>query len=115
MLQEGDTHMNIAAKLRSLLVMAAALLLCSACAQVRTGTGEFTFVHEGRRYSGLVDVPAEKPATAMVVIVPGSGKTDIVAGNWFRGLRQRLTGVGVTCLVWDKAGCGMSEGVFEGD
>jgi pimeloyl-ACP methyl ester carboxylesterase len=49
----------------------------------------------------------------MIIIVPGSGKTNIVAGNWFYDLRTRFVQQGIACCVWDKAGCGKSEGKFD--
>jgi len=76
-------------------------------------TDTLTFSFEGKRYSGLVDMPEQKAAAGMIVIVPGSGKTDIVAGQWFYSLRSHFTEQGFSCLVWDKAGCGKSEGVFD--
>lgn len=91
------------------------LLMIACCAdgyaQMRTDTFSFSF--EGRRYDGLVDLPEHGTPKAMVVIVPGSGRTDIVAGQWFRTMRSRFTAQGLACLVWDKAGCGKSEGVFD--
>jgi CubicO group peptidase (beta-lactamase class C family) len=67
---------------------------------------------EGRRYSGLIDLPDQKAVVALVVLVPGSGKTNVVAGNWFHDIRSHFSEQGIACLVWDKTGCGKSEGVF---
>lgn len=78
-------------------------------------TDTFAFSFDGKKYSGVVDIPEGKEATALIVLVPGSGRTDIVAGQWFRGLRRRFTEQGFACLIWDKAGCGKSEGVFDYD
>ena len=88
------------------------MLICcvSGYAEMRTNT--FAFFFEGKKYSGLVDIPEQKKATAMIILVPGSGKTDIVAGHGFHDIRSRFTEQGFACLVWDKAGCGKSEGVF---
>lgn len=88
---------------------------CSVSASAQMQTDTFAFSFEGKRYSGLIDQPEKKPATAMVVIIPGSGKTDIVAGQWFLRMRSRFTEQGFSCLVWDKAGCGNSEGKFDFD
>lgn len=76
-------------------------------------TDTFTFSFEGKNYSGLVDTPEQKKATAMIVLIPGSGKTNIVAGQWFHTLRSHFVEQGFSCLVWDKAGCGKSEGTFD--
>jgi alpha/beta superfamily hydrolase len=81
--------------------------------QAQMRTDSFSFSFEGKKYSGLVDLPEQKPATAIIVIVPGSGKTNIVAGNWFSDIRSRFVELGLACLVWDKAGCGKTEGVFD--
>src|SRR5688572_11668503 len=88
------------------------MIICcvSGYAEMRTDT--FSFFFEGKKYSGLIDIPDQKKATAMIVLVPGSGKTDIVAGHGFQDIRSRFTEQGFACLVWDKAGCGKSEGVF---
>ena len=83
--------------------------------QERMKSDSFTFVFEGKRLSGLVDLPLEKEPVAMIIIVPGSGKTNMVAGNAFSDLRTRFVQQGIACCVWDKAGCGNSEGVFDGN
>jgi len=79
-------------------------------AQVRTDTFSFSF--EGKRLSGLLDLPGNKPPGGLVILVPGSGKTNIAAESW-SGLRRCFAEQGFVCLVWDKAGCGKSEGVFD--
>jgi len=100
--------------LKVLVVLLLMLLSCkSGYAQMQTDT--FTFSFEGKRYSGLVNTPTGKTPKAMVVIVTGSGKTNIVAGNGYSKLRSHLIKEGLACLVWDKAGCGKSEGVFNYD
>lgn len=43
----------------------------------------------------------------------GYGKTDIVKGNWYYDLRKRFTDMGVAFVIWDKPGCGKSEGQFD--
>lgn len=49
----------------------------------------------------------------MIIIVPGSGKTDFAKGKQFYELRNQFISQGFACLAWDKAGCGKSEGVFD--
>lgn len=75
----------------------------------------FTFKFEGKKLSGVIDMPIEKEPRAIVILVPGSGRTDIVAGNWFYDLRSRFVQLEIACLIWDKAGCGKSEGQFDYD
>lgn len=94
-----------------LLVLVMALNVHSVHAKMRTDTLAFSF--EGRKYSGLIDLPEQKAPISIIVIVPGSGKTNIVAGNWFHSLRTQFTEQGLACVVWDKAGCGKSEGTFD--
>ncbi len=81
--------------------------------QEKVKSDSFTFVFEGKRLSGMVDMPVDKEPTAMIIIVPGSGKTNMVAGNGFSDLRTRFVQLGIACCVWDKAGCGKSEGMFD--
>jgi pimeloyl-ACP methyl ester carboxylesterase len=80
--------------------------------QQKMKTDTFTFVFEGKRLSGLIDLPVETEPTSMIVLVPGSGRTNIVARNGFYELRKNLSERGVICIIWDKAGCGKSEGIF---
>jgi pimeloyl-ACP methyl ester carboxylesterase len=74
---------------------------------------KFSFTFEGIKYSGVIDLPEKTEPTSMIIIVPGSGKTNFIAGDWFNGLRSQFVQFGFACCVWDKAGCGKSEGVFD--
>ncbi len=76
-------------------------------------TDTLTFSFEGKRYSGLIDMPAQKKASALIVIAPGSGKTNMAKDGFYHDLRTRFARQGIACLLWDKAGCGKSEGVFD--
>jgi len=93
--------------------MSSLLMISFLSAHAEMRTEPFSFSFEGKVYSGLLDLPGQKPAGAMVIIVPGSGKTDVVAGNWYHNTRIRFAEQGLACVVWDKAGCGKSEGVFD--
>ena len=77
---------------------------------MRTDTLRFNF--EGKRFVGFLDQPDKGNARALVVIVPGSGRSNVVLGNTYKTLRSRLTGMGLGVVLWDKAGCGKSEGEF---
>ena len=103
----------IRSSMRGIVTFILSMIACCASGYADMRTDTFTFSFEGRRYSGLVDMPEHEKPRAMIVIVPGSGKTDIVAGQWFHGLRSRFAAQGFACLIWDKAGCGTSEGVFD--
>jgi len=48
-----------------------------------------------------------------VIIVHGYGKTNVVEQNWYFDLRAHLAAQGIATFVWDKPGCGTSEGEFD--
>ena len=90
------------------------LLFCGSLrAQMQTDTITFSF--EGKRMSGFVDMPTQKKASSLIVIVPGSGKTNMAENGYYGDLRTHFTAQGFACLIWDKAGCGKSEGVYDAD
>ncbi len=78
-------------------------------------TQRFEFVSNGNRLSGFVDVPASGAARAMIVIIHGYGKTDVAGRTSYYDLRSRFTRLGISTLIWDKPGCGKSEGTFDAD
>jgi pimeloyl-ACP methyl ester carboxylesterase len=75
-------------------------------------TEKFAFKFEGKKLSGILDLPIDQKPTLIVIIVPGDGKTDIVEGKWFYDIRTIFVEHGIGCCVWDKAGCGKSEGQY---
>jgi len=72
----------------------------------------FEFQFENKTLRGLIEKPKNKKSKAIVVIIPGYGKTNFVAGNWFAKLRDNFVNMGLTVVFWDKIGCGKSEGEF---
>ncbi|MEP1423091.1 MAG: alpha/beta fold hydrolase [Erythrobacter sp.] len=72
-----------------------------------------TFAADGNKLSGLLDVPANGEAHALVIIVHGYGKTNVVEQNWYFDLRVHFAKEGIATFVWDKPGCGTSEGEFD--
>lgn len=92
------------------LIIVVLALHCNARAAMKTDTLSFLF--EGRTYSGLLDRPADSKPAGLVVIIPGSGKTDIEHWNWMRTIREHLTQAGFASFIYDKMGCGKSEGVY---
>ncbi len=92
-----------------------ALFLGSSSAAVAApmNTQRFEFVSDGNRLSGFVDVPADGAARAMIVIVHGYGETDVAGRTSYYDLRSRFTELGISTLIWDKPGCGESEGTFD--
>jgi pimeloyl-ACP methyl ester carboxylesterase len=101
--------------MRSIPILLLFFIACGINSFAQMQTDTFTFSFEGRRYAGAIDLPEQKKPTALIILVPGSGKTDMVAGKWYHNLRRYFTDQGLACVVWDKAGCGKSEGVFNGD
>jgi pimeloyl-ACP methyl ester carboxylesterase len=78
-------------------------------------TESFEFIHDGKKLSGLLDLPIGRKSTSIVLIIQGSGKSNIVAGNWYFDLRSNFASLGIACCIWDKPGCGKSEGDFDID
>ena len=73
----------------------------------------FEFQFEGKTLRGLIEKPRDRQSKAVVLIIPGYGKTNFVEGRWFSTLRHHLVDAGLTVCLWDKMGCGKSEGVFD--
>lgn len=78
-------------------------------------TETVSFDADSLRLSALLDQPTAQSAYAVVVIVHGYGETRVVEQNWYYDLRTRLAERGIASFVWDKPGCGTSEGTFDPD
>ncbi len=78
-------------------------------------TQKFEFISNGNKLSGFVDVPAGEVAKAMLLIIPGYGTTDVAGYTSWYDLRSRFTALGISTVIWDKPGCGKSEGTFDPD
>ncbi len=76
-------------------------------------TDKFEFQFENKTLRGLIESPLGVEASAILIIIPGSGKTDFVNGNWYSELRDKFVQAGLTVCLWDKMGCGDSEGEFD--
>lgn len=76
-------------------------------------TESFEFIHNGKKLSGLLDLPIGQSPTSVILIVQGYGKSNIVEGNWYYDLRSNFVKLGLACVIWDKPGCGKSEGEFD--
>lgn len=76
-------------------------------------TEQVSFEVDGNTLTGLLDVPADKTARALVIFVHGYGATRVVEQNWYSDLRSRFAARGVASFVWDKPGSGASEGDFD--
>lgn len=89
-----------------------ALLALNAFAEEKFATDEFAFKSSGLNLNGILSSPSNRAAKSIVLIIPGSGPTNVVSGNWFYDLRFKFTEAGVAVAVWDKPGCGKSEGKY---
>lgn len=77
-------------------------------------TDTLSFIFEGKRLSGFLDVPQNKAPSSIVIIVPGYGKTNFGKADWYYdSIRVNFVKKGVACFLWDKIGCGKSQGVFD--
>lgn len=76
-------------------------------------TDLFSFDAGGNKLVGMLDSPEDQEATATIILVHGYGATNVVEQNWYYNLRTRFAGLGINTLVWDKPGCGQSEGKFD--
>ncbi len=82
-------------------------------AKASATTDTLSFIFEGKKLSGIFDLPATKAPSGLIILIPGSGQTNMVAWKWNAELRNRFVQEGFACYIWDKAGCGKSEGVFD--
>ncbi len=95
----------------TILVIVLLFLLPKAFSQTVSEPFEFKF--ENKILRGLIEKPQNKPSKAIVILIPGYGKTDFVEGNWYSTLRKKLVASGLTVVFWDKMGCGNSDGKFD--
>ncbi len=73
---------------------------------------EFSFKFENQTLHGVLTQP-EQPPKGVVLVVHGSGRTNAVAQNWHGDVRHALTQAGYATYMYDKQGCGKSEGTFD--
>ena len=76
-------------------------------------TEEFTFKSSGVNLNGIISRPKTMEVNSIVIIVHGYGRTNVVNNNGYHELRSKFTSKGISVLVWDKPGCGKSEGEFD--
>ena len=96
----------------TLTLTAIILLLVIPKAFSQTLSEPFEFKFENKTLRGLIEKPNNQTSKALVVIIPGYGKTNFVEGKWYFTLRSKLVSYGLTVVFWDKMGCGKSDGVF---
>lgn len=73
----------------------------------------FEFQFEGKTLRGLIEKPQNQDSKAIIIIIPGYGKTNFVEGGWYAQHRNAFVSYGLTVCFWDKMGCGGSEGEFD--
>lgn len=71
---------------------------------------EVTFVSHGATLAGSIAWPVDRPVTAAVVFIHGSGPQERDLG-----LARRFAERGIAALVYDKRGVARSGGVYEGN
>lgn len=76
-------------------------------------TSGFSFVSSGKVLDGIISRPAGRDATSILILVHSYGPTNVVAGDRFKDIRAKFTAEGISVVVWDKPGCGNSEGTFD--
>lgn len=73
----------------------------------------FDFKFEGFKLNGILNQPENQPPKGLVLIVQGSGATNAVAREIYLDVRSELAQAGYATYIWDKMGCGQSEGTFD--
>lgn len=76
-------------------------------------TDGFSFASDGKILDGIVSRPVGGDAASILILVHSYGPTNVVAGDRFQDIRSKFTAQGVSVVVWDKPGCGNSEGEFD--
>ena len=100
-------------KISILLSLIALMIIASQLAYGQMKTEEFTFEYDGKMYSGLLDLPTDEKPKAIIVMILGHGKTNVVEKNWYAKTRSKFVDIGLAVCIWDKAGCGKSEGNYK--
>jgi alpha-beta hydrolase superfamily lysophospholipase len=75
----------------------------------------FGFEYDGLRYAGFIDAPEQGKARGMIVLIPGHGCTSVTDGHTLESHRRELIRQGWATAIWDRAGCGESEGSYDHD
>jgi pimeloyl-ACP methyl ester carboxylesterase len=78
-------------------------------------TEEFVFEYNGNKLSGFLDFPDTNEVSTLMIIVPGSGQTDFAHSPGFDAIRASFVKFGIAICLWDKQGCGKSQGVYDDD
>lgn len=84
---------------------------------VPAGTAPFEFASDGNLLRGFIDLPTTAGKHPAIVIVHGSGTTDVTQGGGpyngsYEEMRAAFRSAGIAAVVWDKAGSGCSDGRY---
>ncbi len=71
------------------------------------------FEFEGHSINGILNQPHQQKPKGIVLIIHGYGRTNAVENNWHRDVRKAILKSGYSTYMWDKMGCGESEGTFD--
>ncbi|MCG8332282.1 MAG: alpha/beta hydrolase [Chitinophagales bacterium] len=93
-------------------ILMVTLLLIAPKVFSQTSSEPFEFQFEDKTLRGLIEKPKNQESKAIIIIMPGYGRTDFIEGNWYFTLRDKLVASGLTVCFWDKMGCGNSDGEF---
>lgn len=78
-------------------------------------TEEFAFEYNGNKLSGFLDFPDTNKASTLIIIIPGSGPTNFAHSPGCDVIRASFIKLGIVVCLWDKQGCGKSQGVYDDD
>ena len=88
------------------------LLLSIQMLQAQSKEDLFNFTYDGFELSGILNFPLEADPKGIVLIIHGDGQTNAVEGKWWYDVRHAMVHAGYATFIWDKMGCGKSEGVY---
>jgi pimeloyl-ACP methyl ester carboxylesterase len=103
---------DIKASMKTYILLVFLGLSLQVSAEEALKTDTLSFVFEGKKFTGLLDMPSNKKPAGLIILVPGSGQTNMARNGYYKRLRRFFVENGLACYVWDKAGCGKSEGVY---
>jgi len=96
---------------KTLLFLLLALIAVNSYSQPSQEFLDFNF--KGKKLSGILNFPKNTTPKGIVLIVHGDGKTNAIAGKWWFDVRNAITKAGFATFMWDKMGCGNSEGTYK--
>ncbi|WP_299769555.1 alpha/beta hydrolase [uncultured Dokdonia sp.] len=88
------------------------LLLITSNITAQSNRNLLDFEFEGVSLNGVLNLPKDQKPKGIVLIIHGSGKTNAVAQEWYLDIRETIVKSGYATYMWDKMGCGKSEGTF---